>query len=70
MIVVSLKHFHIEIILLCTTLSFVLFFCSLNGCSGGQLLMPHVRTSLQINFQARVSLLAANGVFDKVKHEL
>lgn len=30
-----------------------------------QLLMPHVRTSLQINFQARASLLAANGVFDK-----
>ncbi|XP_054482503.1 hydroperoxide isomerase ALOXE3 [Anoplopoma fimbria] len=30
-----------------------------------QLLMPHVRTSLQINFQARMSLLAANGVFDK-----
>uniref|UniRef100_A0A8C2XDV6 Uncharacterized protein n=1 Tax=Cyclopterus lumpus TaxID=8103 RepID=A0A8C2XDV6_CYCLU len=30
-----------------------------------QLLMPHVRTSLQINFQARMTLLAANGVFDK-----
>uniref|UniRef100_A0A665TPT2 Zgc:152891 n=2 Tax=Echeneis naucrates TaxID=173247 RepID=A0A665TPT2_ECHNA len=30
-----------------------------------QLLMPHVRTSLQINFQARVSLLANGGVFDK-----
>ncbi|XP_047463520.1 polyunsaturated fatty acid lipoxygenase ALOX15B [Mugil cephalus] len=30
-----------------------------------QLLMPHVRTSLQINLQARVSLLAPNGVFDK-----
>ncbi|XP_078143017.1 polyunsaturated fatty acid lipoxygenase ALOX15B [Centroberyx gerrardi] len=30
-----------------------------------QLLMPHVRTSLQINVQARASLLAPNGVFDK-----
>ncbi|XP_070700224.1 polyunsaturated fatty acid lipoxygenase ALOX15B [Pempheris klunzingeri] len=30
-----------------------------------QLLMPHVRTSLQINAQARASLLAAGGVFDK-----
>ncbi|KAG7224712.1 hypothetical protein INR49_004600 [Caranx melampygus] len=30
-----------------------------------QLLMPHISTSLQINFQARTSLLAANGVFDK-----
>ncbi|XP_075994012.1 polyunsaturated fatty acid lipoxygenase ALOX15B [Genypterus blacodes] len=30
-----------------------------------QLLMPHVQTSLQINIQARASLLAANGVFDK-----
>ncbi|KAM3601904.1 uncharacterized protein V6R79_020922 [Siganus canaliculatus] len=30
-----------------------------------QLLMPHVRTSLQINLQARASLVAANGVFDK-----
>ncbi|XP_020489030.2 polyunsaturated fatty acid lipoxygenase ALOX15B [Labrus bergylta] len=30
-----------------------------------QLLMPHIRTSLQINFQARASLLAADGVFDK-----
>ncbi|XP_056253527.1 hydroperoxide isomerase ALOXE3 [Seriola aureovittata] len=30
-----------------------------------QLLMPHVRTSLQINCQARASLLAAGGVFDK-----
>uniref|UniRef100_UPI0037E8228A hydroperoxide isomerase ALOXE3 n=1 Tax=Semicossyphus pulcher TaxID=241346 RepID=UPI0037E8228A len=30
-----------------------------------QLLMPHLRTSLQINFQARASLLAADGVFDK-----
>ncbi|TNN75964.1 Hydroperoxide isomerase ALOXE3 [Liparis tanakae] len=30
-----------------------------------QLLMPHVRTSLQINLQARMTLLAANGVFDK-----
>ncbi|XP_037603547.1 polyunsaturated fatty acid lipoxygenase ALOX15B [Sebastes umbrosus] len=30
-----------------------------------QLLMPHVRTSLQINIQARASLLAAGGVFDK-----
>lgn len=33
----------------------------------GQLLMPHVRTSLQINLQARASMLAAGGVFDKVK---
>uniref|UniRef100_A0A7N8XSL7 Uncharacterized LOC113143111 n=1 Tax=Mastacembelus armatus TaxID=205130 RepID=A0A7N8XSL7_9TELE len=30
-----------------------------------QLLMPHIRTSLQINFQARMSLLAPDGVFDK-----
>ncbi|XP_015227315.1 PREDICTED: hydroperoxide isomerase ALOXE3-like [Cyprinodon variegatus] len=30
-----------------------------------QLLMPHIRTSLQINIQARASLLAANGVFDQ-----
>ncbi|MED6264270.1 hypothetical protein CHARACLAT_013037 [Characodon lateralis] len=30
-----------------------------------QLLMPHVRTSLQINLQARASLLAVNGVFDQ-----
>ncbi|XP_029029793.1 polyunsaturated fatty acid lipoxygenase ALOX15B isoform X2 [Betta splendens] len=30
-----------------------------------QLLMPHVRTSLQINHGARASLLAPNGVFDK-----
>ncbi|XP_030294877.1 arachidonate 15-lipoxygenase B [Sparus aurata] len=30
-----------------------------------QLLMPHVRTSLQINLKARASLLAAGGVFDK-----
>uniref|UniRef100_A0A673X7C2 Zgc:152891 n=1 Tax=Salmo trutta TaxID=8032 RepID=A0A673X7C2_SALTR len=30
-----------------------------------QLLMPHIKTSLQINIQARASLLAANGVFDK-----
>ncbi|XP_036444035.1 hydroperoxide isomerase ALOXE3 [Colossoma macropomum] len=30
-----------------------------------QLLMPHVKTCLQINIQARTSLLAANGVFDK-----
>ncbi|KAK5858131.1 hypothetical protein PBY51_002297 [Eleginops maclovinus] len=30
-----------------------------------QLLMPHLRTSLQINFQARATLLAAGGVFDK-----
>uniref|UniRef100_A0A3Q3A9N7 Zgc:152891 n=1 Tax=Kryptolebias marmoratus TaxID=37003 RepID=A0A3Q3A9N7_KRYMA len=35
-----------------------------------QLLMPHVRTSLQINLQARASLLAANGVFDQVKPHL
>uniref|UniRef100_A0A8C7LL47 Lipoxygenase domain-containing protein n=2 Tax=Oncorhynchus mykiss TaxID=8022 RepID=A0A8C7LL47_ONCMY len=30
-----------------------------------QLLMPHIKTTLQINIQARASLLAANGVFDK-----
>ncbi|XP_036974769.1 polyunsaturated fatty acid lipoxygenase ALOX15B isoform X2 [Acanthopagrus latus] len=30
-----------------------------------QLLMPHVRSSLQINLKARASLLAAGGVFDK-----
>nr|XP_015798083.2 hydroperoxide isomerase ALOXE3 [Nothobranchius furzeri] len=30
-----------------------------------QLLMPHVKTSLQINLQARASLLAAKGVFDQ-----
>ncbi|KAI4878771.1 hypothetical protein NFI96_028771 [Prochilodus magdalenae] len=30
-----------------------------------QLLMPHVKTCLQINIQARNSLLAPNGVFDK-----
>ncbi|XP_035522311.1 polyunsaturated fatty acid lipoxygenase ALOX15B [Morone saxatilis] len=30
-----------------------------------QLLMPHVRSSLQINLQARASLLATGGVFDK-----
>ncbi|CAB1323240.1 unnamed protein product, partial [Coregonus sp. 'balchen'] len=30
-----------------------------------QLLMPHIKTTLQINIQARGSLLAANGVFDK-----
>ncbi|XP_029303447.1 hydroperoxide isomerase ALOXE3 isoform X2 [Cottoperca gobio] len=30
-----------------------------------QLLMPHVRTTLQINYQARMTLLAADGVFDK-----
>ncbi|TSL04289.1 Hydroperoxide isomerase ALOXE3 [Bagarius yarrelli] len=30
-----------------------------------QLLMPHLKTSLQINIQARASLLATNGVFDK-----
>ncbi|KAM6907271.1 polyunsaturated fatty acid lipoxygenase ALOX15B [Xenentodon cancila] len=30
-----------------------------------QLLMPHVRTSLQINLQARASLLAVGGVFDQ-----
>ncbi|KAM9451388.1 polyunsaturated fatty acid lipoxygenase ALOX15B isoform 2-T3 [Clarias gariepinus] len=30
-----------------------------------QLLMPHIKNSLQINIQARGSLLAANGVFDK-----
>ncbi|KAF3705496.1 Arachidonate 15-lipoxygenase B [Channa argus] len=30
-----------------------------------QLLMPHVSTSLQINYRARTELLAANGVFDK-----
>lgn len=36
-------------------------------CFCEQLLMPHVRTSLQINYGARVSLLAPNGVFDKVE---
>ncbi|MCI4386539.1 hypothetical protein PGIGA_G00063480 [Pangasianodon gigas] len=30
-----------------------------------QLLMPHLKNSLQINIQARTSLLSANGVFDK-----
>ncbi|KAF0022816.1 hypothetical protein F2P81_024797 [Scophthalmus maximus] len=30
-----------------------------------QLLMPHVRTALQINFQARAWLLAKDGLFDK-----
>lgn len=35
-----------------------------------QLLMPHVRTSPQINFGARVSLLAPDGVFDKVQTKL
>ncbi|KAI9522764.1 hypothetical protein NQZ68_033099 [Dissostichus eleginoides] len=30
-----------------------------------QLLIPHLRSSLQINFQARAALLAAGGVFDK-----
>ncbi|XP_026859202.2 polyunsaturated fatty acid lipoxygenase ALOX15B isoform X1 [Electrophorus electricus] len=30
-----------------------------------QLLMPHIKTSLQINVQARASLLAPQGVFDK-----
>ncbi|NP_001070178.2 uncharacterized protein LOC767741 [Danio rerio] len=30
-----------------------------------QLLMPHIRSTLQINIQARATLLAANGVFDK-----
>ncbi|XP_076130547.1 polyunsaturated fatty acid lipoxygenase ALOX15B isoform X2 [Alosa pseudoharengus] len=30
-----------------------------------RLLMPHVRSSLQINIQARASLLAPNGVFDR-----
>ncbi|XP_072231344.1 hydroperoxide isomerase ALOXE3 [Leuresthes tenuis] len=30
-----------------------------------QLLIPHLRTSLQINLQARASLLAAGGVFDQ-----
>ncbi|KAM4726643.1 polyunsaturated fatty acid lipoxygenase ALOX15B [Anableps anableps] len=30
-----------------------------------QLLMPHIRTSLQINIQARASLLAVNGTFDQ-----
>lgn len=28
--------------------------------------MPHVRTSLQINFRARGALLAGGGVFDQV----
>ncbi|KAG7515431.1 hydroperoxide isomerase ALOXE3-like [Solea senegalensis] len=31
-----------------------------------QLLMPHVRPSLQINLQARTLLLAADGLFDKM----
>ncbi|XP_051533734.1 hydroperoxide isomerase ALOXE3-like [Myxocyprinus asiaticus] len=30
-----------------------------------QLLMPHIRSTLQINIQARATLLAKNGVFDK-----
>ncbi|XP_036380637.1 polyunsaturated fatty acid lipoxygenase ALOX15B [Megalops cyprinoides] len=30
-----------------------------------QVLMPHMRTTLQINIQARVSLLSQGGVFDK-----
>ncbi|KAG9265687.1 polyunsaturated fatty acid lipoxygenase ALOX15B [Astyanax mexicanus] len=30
-----------------------------------QLLMPHIKTCLQINIQARGSLLSTNGVFDK-----
>ncbi|XP_026089838.1 arachidonate 8S-lipoxygenase-like [Carassius auratus] len=30
-----------------------------------QLLMPHIRSTLQINIQARVTLLATKGVFDK-----
>uniref|UniRef100_A0A3P8ZLZ6 Lipoxygenase domain-containing protein n=1 Tax=Esox lucius TaxID=8010 RepID=A0A3P8ZLZ6_ESOLU len=30
-----------------------------------QLLMPHIRSTLQINIEARSSLLSANGVFDK-----
>lgn len=34
-----------------------------------QLLMPHVRTSLQINLQARGLMLAAGGVFDKVQYQ-
>jgi len=42
-------------------------FSSLIGCCCGQLLIPHLRTSLQINLQARASLLAAGGVFDQVK---
>lgn len=28
--------------------------------------MPHLKNSLQINIQARASLLGPNGVFDKV----
>ncbi|XP_042355980.1 polyunsaturated fatty acid lipoxygenase ALOX15B isoform X2 [Plectropomus leopardus] len=39
--------------------------CCLIGCFCGQLLMPHIRTTLQINFQARATLLTAGGVFDK-----
>lgn len=31
-----------------------------------QLLMPHIRSTLQINIQARATLLATKGVFDKV----
>lgn len=37
-------------------------------CVCDQLLMPHIRRSLQINLQARGSLLAAGGVFDKVHY--
>lgn len=33
----------------------------------GQLLLPHVKTSLKINFGARASLLASKGLFDQVK---
>lgn len=31
-----------------------------------QLLMPHICSTLQINIQARATLLATKGVFDKV----
>lgn len=39
------------------------------GCFCGQLMMPHVRTSLKINMGARASLLASGGVFDKVDQQ-
>ncbi len=38
----------------------------LNCTSVFQLLMPHIQSTLQINIQARVTLLATKGVFDKV----
>lgn len=44
-------------------------FSPLIGCFCGQLMMPHVRTSLKINMGARASLLAGGGVFDKVDQQ-